>query len=128
MAPTIRPLNSAVETEPPAGVLSMDGGPRHSFVVVSPGDHNGMHLREGDVLVVGGRARPGDCVVLLARGLGRPRLGSVSHAGLLGDAGELCSSARWVSAGRVLEVVYAPPRPLESRWEEGGQLTLTWAA
>lgn len=125
MAPNIRPLDPQLETTPTAAVLSMSGGPRHHFVVTQPGEINGSMVREGDVLVVGGRARLGDAVVLLARGVGRPRVGSMAHDGLRGDAGEPCSAARWVPAGRLLEVVRSPPQALPA---QGGQLTLEWGS
>jgi hypothetical protein len=125
MAPIIRPLDSQSESTPTAAVLSLSGGPRHHFVVMQPGELNGSTVRQGDVLVVGGRARPGDAVVLLARGMGRPRVGSMAHDGLRGDAGEPCSAARWVPAGRLLEVVRSPPQALPV---QGGQLSLEWGA
>ncbi len=125
MAPIIRPLESQTQPTPTAAVRSLSGGLRRRFVVTQPGELNGAVVCEGDVLVVGGRARPGDAVVLLARGMGRPRVGSMAHDGLRGDAGERCSAARWVPAGRLLEVVRSQP---EAEPAQGGQLTLEWGA
>ena len=119
--PTLRPLDLSTETPPKATVLCMSGEPRHYFVVVAGGEHGGRRLRKGDVVVVGGAARMGDVVVLLASGMGRPRMGRVGATGLLGDAGEPCSAARWSAAGRLLEVARKPPQSNPTRY---GQMAL----
>jgi len=123
MAPTLRPLDSALDSSPRRTVLPMVGL-RHTFVVESDGEHGGLSLRAGDVLVLGGRVRPGDVTVLLARGRGRARLGTVTSKGLLGTHGEPCSGARWMAAGRVLEVIREPGVVPRSE----AQLALDWAA
>ncbi|MEO0602282.1 MAG: hypothetical protein AAF211_12645, partial [Myxococcota bacterium] len=65
----------------------------------------GTSWQRGEVLVCRGDARPGDTVVLVARGHGRPRLGRVEGLRFVGDSGEPCHPARWVSAGPVVAAV-----------------------
>lgn len=120
-------LRSANPTAPLASVV--DGVPvAGAFVVESAGIFRGRRFEVGEVILVGGRARPGHEVVLCANGYGRPRLGSVSDEGLRGDAGELCSRLRWHAAGRLLAVLPAPAPALRVVEVERGptQLALAW--
>ena len=122
MAPIIRPIQS--DTRPVRRtVLSLEGECQR-FVVEQAGVFAGLTLRVGDVLVTGGRTRPGDVTVLVARGMGRPRVGTVTSKGLFGTHGEPCSTARWMAAGRLLDVERLPAQPVEPR---GGQLALDWS-
>jgi hypothetical protein len=73
-----------------------------TFVVVSEGAVGDLSLAVGDVLVCRGEARSGDRTVLVAAGLGRPRLGLRQGSRWLGDQGEPCSEERWRSAGRLV--------------------------
>jgi len=75
-----------------------------AFVVLTAGDFGGRWFERGEVLVCGGPARPGQTVVLVAHGRGRPRLGHQRGVGFTGDRGEPCSMERWMAAGRVLQV------------------------
>jgi hypothetical protein len=72
------------------------------FVVVAEGAFAGQRWEVGEILVCRGEARSGDAVVLVARGHGRPRLGSVEGTRFLGDGGEPCHPARWRAAGRIV--------------------------
>ncbi len=79
------------------------------FVVTSEGRFWGRQWSVGDVVVCRGEARSGDPTVLVARGHGRPRLGSVRGARVWGDAGEPCHSGRWRVAGRLAAVYHHTP-------------------
>lgn len=72
------------------------------FVVTATGEYDGQTWRAGEVLLCRGGARPGETVVLVARGVGRPRLGTPHGTRFTGDAGEPCHPARWRSAGKVV--------------------------
>jgi hypothetical protein len=74
------------------------------FVVVEPGVAEGTVWSAGDVVVVEPATRSDDLVVLVARGMGRPRLGTACAGRLFGEAGEACSPVRWRVAGRVRAV------------------------
>lgn len=110
-----------VVSDPPAHPDTASPGsasPRELFLVVAEGELGGRSFAVGDLLACGGPAASGDLVVLVPRGHGRPRLGTVQGARLLGDAGEPCHEVRWRVAGRVLSVVRDPqlaralrPRP-----------------
>ncbi len=73
-----------------------------TFVVSSEGWFEGVAMSPGDVLVCRGEARHGDATVLVALGMGRPRLGSRKGTRWLGDGGEPCAEERWRSAGRLV--------------------------
>jgi hypothetical protein len=75
-----------------------------SFVVTRSGRFGGRLWREGDVVVCSGEPGDGEQVVLVARGHGRPRLGSVRGPHLFGDAEEACHPQRWRAAGRIQAV------------------------
>lgn len=77
---------------------------RGAFVVCCAGVFGGRHYDAGDVVVCRGRAVHGDGVVLVARGHGRPRLGTVDGLSFRGDAGEPCHAERWQAAGRLVAV------------------------
>lgn len=72
------------------------------FVVTGEGVFAGRRWGVGDVVVCRGDARTGDATVLIARGHGRPRLGSVRGTRVWGDAGEPCHPGRWLVAGRMV--------------------------
>jgi hypothetical protein len=93
-APTIRPLNEPVTGVTQPGV--------RLFVVTSEGRFGGCTFATGEVLVCRGEARSADLTVLVARGHGRPRLGSVVGTRLVGDAGEPCLPERWQAAGKLV--------------------------
>lgn len=77
-----------------------------AFVVVGPGAVGDRCLAVGQVVVCRSPARPGDAVVLVARGgQGRPRFGRVRGDALFGEAGEPCSPLRWRVAGAVSAVL-----------------------
>jgi hypothetical protein len=106
VAPNVRFLSSL----PPSVLAELPPMPRDGvelFVVTSEGVFDGTTFSVGDVLVCGGETRSGP-TVLVARGYGRPRLGYVCGARLLGDAGEPCHVGRWRSAG-----------PLVARYRKG---------
>lgn len=96
--PVIQAMGNAKEQVP--GVFSGRGSV--AFEVVREGEFAGMFLAAGDVLVCRGEAVQGDHTVLVALGLGRPRLGSRRGGRWLGDAGEPCAEERWRSAGRLV--------------------------
>jgi hypothetical protein len=98
------------------------------FVVTEDGFVAGKALFVGDAVVVGGRADIGDWVVLGARGLGRPRFGRVTVDGLIGDAGEVCSEARWEVLGKVMAVVPGRRRAPRRGEKNTAQLGLVWGA
>lgn len=72
------------------------------FVVVREGSCAHGHWGTGEVLVCRGEPADGDQVVLVARGHGRPRVGTVRKGRLYGDAGEPCHPDRWRVAGRLV--------------------------
>lgn len=94
VAPRLAPLRN---------VLPTASAEAEVFVVVDEGMFGGRRWRLGDVVVCG-EATPESPVVLVARGHGRPRLGTVTGDEVRGDAGEPCSRERWQVAGRVMEV------------------------
>ncbi len=98
------------------------------FRVVREGCVRGRWLSVGALVICRGAARSGDDVVLVARGIGRPRLGWQEGTALLGSSGERCHPARWSSAGRVVAVEYpeVSPMPLddEAPANTAGQLAL----
>lgn len=75
------------------------------FVVAEAGRFGDANWRRGEVLLCRGEARPGDTVVLVARGHGRPRLGRLDGLRFVGDQGEPCHPARWSSAGPIVGAV-----------------------
>jgi hypothetical protein len=95
-APSIRPLSEPLRGAP----LPREGV--RLFVVTGEGTFGGRGYGVGEVLVCRGEARSGDLTVLVARGHGRPRLGSVRGTRLVGDAGEPCLPERWQAAGRLV--------------------------
>jgi hypothetical protein len=96
-APCIRPLTQALN-----GVPTLPREGVQLFVVIREGSFSGRTFGAGEVLVCRGEARSGDQTVLVARGHGRPRLGSVRGTRLVGDAGEPCLAERWQAAGRLV--------------------------
>ncbi|MFT5454075.1 MAG: hypothetical protein ACI9K2_000551 [Myxococcota bacterium] len=78
------------------------GGTR--FKVLSEGAVNRRWYAAGDIIVCVSGAMPGDDVVLVARGIGRPRIGRLESTGMIGSSGERCHPARWSCAGRVAAV------------------------
>ena len=112
------------------GLPPLSGGDSVAhFVVVRHGECVHGQWGAGEVLVCRGEARDGDLVVLVARGHGRPRVGTVRGGRLYGDAGEPCHAGRWTVAGRLvatwrqrdggwiilggaLWIIFALPRPL----------------
>lgn len=76
------------------------------FQVVQEGSFADRSWAVGDVLVcVPGAEQDESAVVLVARGHGRPRLGSRQGHHLRGEVGELCSPERWLVAGAVVAVL-----------------------
>ena len=85
------------------GLPPLSGGDSVAhFVVVRHGECVHGQWGAGEVLVCRGEARDGDLVVLVARGHGRPRVGTVRGGRLYGDAGEPCHAGRWTVAGRLV--------------------------
>lgn len=79
--------------------------PEHvsAYVVVDEGHYLGTAFAAGDVLVCRGEARSGRATVLEARH-GRPRVGALLGARLVGDAGEPCHPSRWRAVGQLVAV------------------------
>ncbi|MCO4746461.1 MAG: hypothetical protein KC912_16810 [Proteobacteria bacterium] len=75
------------------------------FVVMSPGRFAGQRYNVGDVLICRGDVVEDEAMVLMARGHGRPRMGSLRGDALYGEVGEPCSAARWRAAGRIVAVL-----------------------
>ena len=106
VAPRIDSIHTVLSTNPALveglelGSLEPDVA-ESAFVVVSAGAFGGRWFERGDVLVCTEGARPGQAVVLVAHGRGRPRLGHQRGQGFTGDRGEPCSSDRWMAAGAV---------------------------
>ncbi|MCB9688762.1 MAG: hypothetical protein H6735_27225 [Alphaproteobacteria bacterium] len=97
-SPLIKAIVKGIEPVP--GVFSGRGSV--AFEVIREGEFAGIRMGVGDVLVCRGDARQGDHTVLVAQGLGRPRLGSRRGGRWLGDAGEPCAEERWRSAGKLV--------------------------
>lgn len=91
------------------------------YVVVEPGIHAGRWFEAGDVLVCEGEPEADDPIVLVARGFGRPRLGSWAGGRLVGDAGEPCHPERWRSAGRLVSRVAGRGHPWVAELVESAQ-------
>ncbi|MEZ4241401.1 MAG: hypothetical protein R3F59_35665 [Myxococcota bacterium] len=99
-APALRSLDLPLD-----GAWPSPGIPREGvevFVVTGEGSHGAIAFAVGDLLVCRGAARPGETTVLVARGHGRPRLGTVEGTRFRGDAGEPCHPDRWRSAGALV--------------------------
>ncbi|MEQ1506680.1 MAG: hypothetical protein ABMB14_30915 [Myxococcota bacterium] len=101
------PILELLSELPPAAVAELppDLAPNDGvalFAVTRDGWWSGFRFRAGEVVVCRGEARHGDVTVLVARGLGRPRFGTVEGVRFRGDAGEPCHPGRWQSAGRVV--------------------------
>lgn len=110
-APGARPCGQvarAAEVAAPDTEALGVSNPRELFLVVGEGEFEGRSFAVGDLLACVGAATSGDLVVLVPRGHGRPRLGTVQGARLLGDAGEPCHAIRWRVAGRLVSVVRDP--------------------
>lgn len=75
------------------------------FVVAEAGRFGNASWQRGEVLLCRGEARPGDTVVLVAKGHGRPRLGRLDGLRFVGDHGEPCHPVRWASAGPIVGAV-----------------------
>lgn len=75
------------------------------FQVQQAGWFGGRRWREGMLLVCGPMSRGDHQVVLVPRGMGRPRLGTVEQGALFGDCSEPCSALRWHPAGAIIAVV-----------------------
>ncbi|MBW2257531.1 MAG: hypothetical protein JRI25_23445, partial [Deltaproteobacteria bacterium] len=107
VAPRIAPLSQFLRH--PA--LRLPSIPRVSqqvrlFVVVEGGGFGGRRWYAGDLVVCRWCATPlAGQVMLEARGLGRPRLGTLDEGDLFGDGGEACSPVRWRVAGEVVAVL-----------------------
>lgn len=84
------------------------------YAVIQAGIFDGRVLDVGDVVVCAETAIAGAPVVLVARGHGGPRLGSVRGAEILGDAGEPCSGGRWRIAGHVERILHAAGQVVEA--------------
>jgi len=82
------------------------------FLVSEAGRFGERCWQRGEVLVCRGEARPGDTVVLVARGHGRPRIGRVDGRRFVGDQGEPCHPVRWASAGPIVGSL----RPRSDGW------------
>lgn len=103
-APEIAPLSELLRV---TGHAAPGGWGHVQFVVVRSGEFNGRTWRVGEGLAcVAPVADEARAVVLVARGPGRPRLGTLEGESMRGDAGEPCSPERWQAAGAV-EVVPA---------------------
>jgi hypothetical protein len=99
------PLLRSLDTLPPAVLRQLPPLPREGvevFVVTAEGSLGSRRFAAGDLLVCRGPARQGDATVLVARGHGRPRLGSVEGTRFRGDAGEPCHPSRWRAAGALV--------------------------
>jgi hypothetical protein len=98
--------------------------PGEAFLVVATGTFGGRAFAVGDLLI----AEPvvGDgAVILVARGPGRPRLGSVHGSAVTGDAGEPCSAHRWRVAGSVRHVPSSrATADAASRFDRGARVAL----
>jgi hypothetical protein len=83
-----------------------------AFEIRTDGRVDGRAFSSGEHLLLEPGAQDGDAVVLVATGPGRPRLGFVRGATLVGDRGEPCARSRWSVAGRIVGVA----RPLGADW------------
>ncbi len=104
--PRIAPLDTLPLGLPPLPAGSL------LYRALTAGALGGVEVVRGDLVVCRRAPNPEGAVVLEARGLGRPRLGCVLGATLLGDAGEPCSPLRWRVAGELAEVL----RPEAGVW------------
>jgi hypothetical protein len=95
-----------------------------AFVVLSAGEFGGRCFAVGDVLIAEPGAGNGP-VILVARGPGRPRLGSVCGSAVTGDAGEPCSGHRWRVAGGIRHVPSTrATADVASRFDRGARVAL----
>lgn len=101
-APVLTPIESLHPAARSALPPLANGPAVEHFVVVREGDCTHGHWGTGEVLVCRGEPADGDRVVLVARGHGRPRVGTVRKGRLYGDAGEPCHPGRWRVAGRLV--------------------------
>jgi hypothetical protein len=101
LAPALSTLPASRIRALPEAVKS---GRTPAFVVTTSGSFAGRHYPAGAVLVAG-LGDASDPVILVARGIGRPRFGTQQGDRLFGDASEPCSAARWISVGPVAQVL-----------------------
>lgn len=92
------------------------------WLVVEAGEFGGQRWELGTIVVVGEAGARGE-VLLVPRGAGRARFGVREGHGLFGDAGEPCSSDRFVVIGR--PVVGGVAAPAVARWCGGGLVLRT---
>jgi hypothetical protein len=102
LAPAVESLPASCLGALPEAVRS---GRIPAFLVVTEGMFDGVFYPTGAVLV-SGLAEACQAVILVARGYGRPRFGTIRDGRLYGDAGEPCSTARWMSVGPVASVIF----------------------
>lgn len=100
-APSLRPL-SEIPPELEADLPELPADGFELFVVTDGGTFGGQSYDRGEVLLCRGLARTGETTVLVAHGVGRPRLGTVEGLRFRGDGGEPCLPARWRSAGKLV--------------------------
>ena len=102
----VAPRLSRIEDTPHRLLAALPRLPRgrdvRAFVVTREGRCQSGRWCVGDVVVCRGEASPGDDVVMLPRGVGRPQLGRVEGVRLLGAQGEPCHPARWQVAGKIV--------------------------
>lgn len=108
-APRIAALDRLLVPGVQVPILALGELPPSSrlFVVLVGGPFGGLWLDRGDVIACAPAVAAEGLVVLEARGLGRPRLGTACEGMLQGDSGEVCSPLRWSVAGEVVRVVRA---------------------
>jgi len=99
--PSLRAL-SGIPAELAANLPELPSDGFELFLVTSDGQFLDQRYTVGEVLLCRDPARTGDVTVLVAHGVGRPRLGTVEGLRFRGDGGEPCHSARWRSAGKVV--------------------------
>jgi hypothetical protein len=102
LAPAVESLPQPCVQALPESVRS---GRTPAFLVVTEGTFEGKFYPAG-VVLVSGLGDANDAVILVARGYGRPRFGTIADGRLYGDAGEPCSAARWMSVGPVAAVLH----------------------
>jgi hypothetical protein len=105
--PAIIPLlhaAPALRRQPPTGAGSL-------FLVTEAGVFAGRSWRVGELVEIAEGEEDGPAV-LVPRGFGRCRLGSVRGIRLYGAADEPCSPQRWAVRGRVCAV----RRPVGNGW------------
>lgn len=100
-SPTLRPL-AEVPPELAAQLPVLPAEGFEIFLVTGAGAFGDQRYLAGEVVLCRGEARTGDTTVLVARGVGRPRLGTVEGLRFRGDGGEPCHPARWRSAGKLV--------------------------